>query len=187
MGTKERTKTGKKVLIISSSPRRGGNSETLAASFAKGAQEAGNEVETVYLREKGYGFCIGCMTCVGSGRCVIEDDAVEIVAKMHDADVLVFASPVYYYSISGQLKTLLDRANPLFDSDYAFTEVYFLATAAENEATTVEGSVKAVEGWVDCFDRCRLVETVFAGGVTEVGDIRGHETLERAYEVGKRV
>ena len=180
-------KAGKKVLIVASSPREGGNSETLAASFAKGAQEAGNEVETVYLREKGYGFCIGCMTCVGAGQCVIDDDAVEIVAKMHDADVLVFASPVYYFCISGQLKTLLDRSNPLYDSDYAFTEVYFLATAAEDGNVTVEGSVKAIEGWVECFDRCDLVETVFAGGVTEVGDIRGHEALERAYQVGKRV
>ena len=178
---------GKKVLILSSSPRKGGNSETLAAAFAKGAQEAGNQVETVYLREKQYGFCKGCLACQKLGYCVIKDDAVEIAAKMHDADVLVFATPVYYYSVSGQLKTMLDRANPLFGTDYAFTKVYLLATAAEDEAETVDGTVKAVQGWVDCFDRCELAETIFAGGVNSVGDIVGHPALEKAYQSGKEV
>ena len=177
----------KKVLILSSSPRKGGNSETLAAAFAKGALEAGHQVEIVHLREKQYGFCKGCMACMKLGHCVIRDDAVEIAAKMHDADVLAFATPVYYYSVSGQLKTMLDRANPLYDSDYAFTKAYLLATAAEDEPETVEGTEKAVQGWVDCFPRCKLVETVFAGGVNGVGDIAGHPALDRAYQVGKEV
>ena len=177
----------KKVLILSSSPRKGGNSEALASIFAKGAQEAGNQVETVYLRENQYGFCKGCLACQKLGHCVIKDDAVEIAAKMHDADVLVFATPVYYYSVSGQLKTMLDRANPLFGTDYAFTKVYLLATAAEDEAETVDGTVKAVQGWVDCFDRCELAETIFAGGVNSVGDIVGHPALEKAYQSGKEV
>lgn len=177
----------KKVLIISSSPRKGGNSEELASAFAKGAQKSGNHVETVYLREKQYGFCRGCFSCSKLGHCVIKDDAVEIAAKMHDADVLVFATPVYYYSVSGQLKTMLDRANPLYDSDYAFTKAYLLATAAEDEPETAEGTIKAVQGWVDCFPRCRLIDTVFAGGVNDVGDIVGHPALERAYQIGREL
>ena len=177
----------KKVLILSSSPRKGGNSETLAAAFAKGAEEVGNRIEIVYLREKQYGFCKGCFACLKLGHCVIQDDAVEIAAKMHDADVLVFATPVYYYCVSGQLKTMLDRANPLFDTDYAFTKAYLLATAAEDEPETVEGTVKAVQGWVDCFERCELADMVFAGGVNEIGEINGHPALERAYQVGKEI
>ena len=177
----------KKVLILSSSPRKGGNSETLAAAFAKGALEVGNQVETVYLREKQYGFCKGCLACQKLGHCVIKDDAVEIAAKMHDADVLVFATPVYYYSVSGQLKTMLDRANPLFGTDYAFTKAYLLATAAEDEPETVAGSEKAVQGWVDCFDRCEMAGTVFAGGVTDVGEIAGHPALEKAHQMGKKI
>ena len=106
---------------------------------------------------------------------------------MHDAGVLVFATPVYYYSVSGQLKTMLDRANPLFDTDYAFTKAYLLATAAEDEPGTVEGTEKAVQGWVDCFPRCQLVETIFAGGVNDVGEIAGHPALERAYQAGKEI
>lgn len=177
----------KNVMIISSSPRKSGNSETLVASFAKGAEEAGHKVETIYLREKNYGFCKGCLACLKLGHCVIDDDAVEIAARMHDADVLVFATPVYYYSVSGQLKTMLDRANPLFDSDYAFTKAYLLATAAEDGEETVEGTVKAVQGWVDCFERCKLAGTVFAGGVNDVGDIAGHPALEKAYQMGMEV
>ena len=171
----------KKVLIISASPRKGGNSETLAAAFAKGVQAAGNQVETVYLREKQIGFCKGCFACLKLGHCVIQDDAVEIAAKMHNANVLVFATPVYYYCVSGQLKTMLDRANPLFDTDYAFTKAYLLATAAEDEPETFAGTEKAMQGWVDCFPRCALVGTVFAGGVNGVGEIAGHPALEQAY------
>ena len=177
----------KMVLIISSSPRKGGNSETLAAAFAKGAEEVGNRIETVYLREKQYGFCRGCFACLKLGHCVIQDDAVEIAAKMHDADVLVFATPVYYYCVSGQLKTILDRANPLFDTDYAFTKAYLLAAAAEDAPETFEGAEKAVQGWVDCFPRCALVGTVFAGGVNNTGEIAGHAALEQAYRMGKDV
>lgn len=177
----------KKILIVSSSPRKGGNSETLAASFAKGALDAGHSVETVYLREKNFGFCKGCLACLKVGHCVINDDAVEVAAKMHDADVLVFATPVYYYSVSGQLKTMLDRANPLYDSDYAFTKVYLLATAAEDAPYVVEGAVKAVQGWVDCFGRCELAGTIFAGGVNGVGDINRHPALEKAYRAGKEI
>ena len=177
----------KKVLILSSSPRKGGNSETLAAAFANGALEAGNLVETVHLQEKNYGFCRGCLACQKLGHCVIKDDAVEVTAKMHDADVLVFATPVYYYSVSGQLKTMLDRANPLFGSDYSFTEAYLLATAAESGRSTFDGAKKAVQGWVDCFPRCTLAGTVFAGGVNGVGDIAGHPALEQARRMGMEI
>ena len=176
---------GKTVLIVSSSPRKNGNSETLAEAFAKGVREAGHSVETVHLHEKQIGFCKDCLACLKLGRCVIQDDAVEIVDKMHDTDVLAFATPVYYYSICGQLKTMLDRANPLYDTDYAFTQAYLLATAAEDAPETFEGTGKAVQGWVDCFPRCTLAGTVFAGGVNDVGEIAGHPALEQAYQVGK--
>lgn len=177
----------KTVLIVSSSPRKNGNSETLADAFAKGAQEAGHSVETVHLREKQLGFCKGCLACSKLGYCVIQDDAIEIAAKMHDADVLVFATPVYYYSVCGQLKTMLDRANPLFGSDYAFTEAYLLATAADGGHSTFDGAKKAVQGWVDCFPRCTLAGTVFVGGVNGVGEIAGHPALEQAQRMGMEI
>ena len=104
-------------------------------NLPRGAEEAGHNVELLSLHDKTIGFCKGCLACLKAGHCVIKDDAAEIAAKMHDADVLVFATPVYYYSVSGQFKTMLDRANPLFGTDYAFTKAYLLATAAENEAS----------------------------------------------------
>lgn len=70
---------------------------------------------------------------------------------MHDADVIVFASPIYYYEMSGQMKTLLDRANSLFDSDYAFKEVYLLTSAAEDEEQVPERAISGLSGWVECF------------------------------------
>lgn len=106
---------------------------------------------------------------------------------MHDADVLVFATPVYYYCVCGQLMTMLDRDNPLFGSDYAFTEAYLLATAAESGRSTFDGVKKAVQGWVDCFPRCTLAGTVFACGVNDVGDIAGHPALEQARRMGMAV
>ena len=82
---------------------------------------------------------------------------------------------------------MLDRANPLFDTNYAFTKVYLLATAAENASETFAGTEKAAQGWVDCFPRCALAGTVFAGGVNGAGEIAGHPALEQAYQMGKEV
>lgn len=177
----------KRVLIISSSPRRGGNSEALADEFARGAAEAGNCVEKICLYDKKISFCIGCFACLNTHRCVIHDDADIIAQKMLVSDVLVFATPVYYYSVSGQLKTMLDRANPLYSADYAFKDVYLLASAAEDESNTFDGTEKAVQGWVDCFEKARLYKTIFAGGVNAVGEIKGHKALLEAYEMGKKV
>lgn len=178
----------KKVLIISASPRMNSNSEALARSFADGARESGNEVELVSLRGKTVNFCRGCFVCQEKLRCVIRDDADEICQKALGADVLVFATPIYYYEMSGQLKTLLDRLNPLFPSEYAFTDVYVLTSAAEDEDFVPERAVRGVEGWVECFERAHLAGTVFMGGVTGAGEMKDHpEKLREAYVLGSRV
>lgn len=177
----------KNVLIISTSPRKNGNSEMLAASFAKGVSEAGNNVEIVSLTDKKIEFCRGCLACNKTLRCVMHDDADMIREKMLEVDVIVWATPIYYYSISGQMKTMIDRSNPLYASDYKFRDVYLLATAAEDEESTVEGAVKATQGWVDCFEKAELKGVVFAGGVNDKGDIEGHDTLTKAYELGKLI
>lgn len=104
----------KKVLIISTSLRKNSNSSKLAEAFADGAREAGHEVEIVMLIGKSISFCKGCLAYQKNGECVIKDDAPYIVGKMLRADALVFATPVYYYEMSGQMKTMLDRANPIF-------------------------------------------------------------------------
>lgn len=177
----------KKVLVISTSPREGGNSDTLADEFVRGALDAGNDAEKISLHGKTIGFCKGCLACQRTQRCVIHDDADAIAQKMLTADVLVFATPIYYYGMCGQMKTLLDRANPLFTADYAFRDIYLLAAAAEDDNHTVDGAVTGLGGWVDCFEKARLAGTVFAGGVTSVGEIQGHPALKKAYEMGRNV
>ncbi len=177
----------KNVLIVTASLRPNSNSDALAAAFAEGAKEAGNAVETVSLKGKTIGFCVGCLACQKTQKCVIKDDAVALAEQVKNADVLVFASPVYYYSVSGLLKTFLDRCNPLYPSDYKFRDVYFLATAAEDDDSAMEGPVRAIQGWVDCFGKARLAGTVFGGGVDKPGEIKDHAALQKAREMGRRV
>lgn len=177
----------KNVLIISSSLRKGSNSESLADEFARGAADTGNEVELISLRGKDIRFCRGCLACQKTQKCVIADDAPAIVAKMHDADVIVFATPIYYYEMSGQLKTLLDRANPLYTSDYCFRDIYMQTSAAEDEQTTPERAVMGLTGWIDCFEKSHLAGTVFAGGVNAPEEIKGHPALAEAYALGNKI
>lgn len=118
---------------------------------------------------------------------MIDDDAVAITEKMQHADVIVFATPIYYYEMSGQLKTLLDRANALFPSDYAFRDIYLLASATEDEPDTDERAIHGLEGWIACYEKCRLAGTVFAGGVTEPGAIAGHPALKTARAMGAAI
>lgn len=104
----------KKVLVISTSLRRHSNSHALAEEFAKGAKEAGHQVELISLIGRQIEYCVGCLSCQRTGQCVIEDDANLIAEKMLKADVVCYATPIYYYEMAGQMKTLLDRMNPLF-------------------------------------------------------------------------
>lgn len=177
----------KNILILSSSLRANSNSDALAEAFARGAREAGNTVEAVSLKGKSVAFCKGCMACQKTQACVLRDDAAALAEQIKNAEVLVFATPVYYYGMSGQLKTLLDRCNPLFASNYAFRDVYLLATAAEDDGSAVEGTVKGMQGWIDCFENACLAGTVFAGGVNDTGEIQGHPALEEAFALGREI
>lgn len=170
--------------MITTSLRKGSNSEVLADEFARGAKEAGNHVEKISLYDKIIGFCKGCLACQKTGRCVIHDDADMITQKMLTADCIIFATPIYFYEMCGQMKTMLDRANPLFPSDYGFRDVYLLMVAADDEENTITGTVKGLQGWIDCFPKAHLAGTVFAGGVDSAGAINGHLALQQAYEMG---
>lgn len=177
----------KNVLIITTSLRNNSNSDRLAEAFAKGVKEAGNNVETVSLKGKTIAFCRGCFACSKTGSCVINDDANEITEKIFGADVVVWATPIYYYEMCGQMKTMIDRANSLYPRDYKFREVYLLSVAADDGDHVDQHAAGGVNGWVDCFAHAEFKGKVFAGGVNEPGDIDGHKALDEAYEMGKRV
>lgn len=178
------------VLILSASPRNNSNSDLLAEEFARGAREMGHTVEKISLTGKTLQFCKGCLACQTrkNGHCVMKDDADAIVQKMAQADVLVFATPIYFYEMSGQMKTLLDRTNPLFPVDYAFREIYLLATAADEEESAMDGAVKGLEGWIACFEKCHLAGVVRGVGCDGAGSIRNQpELLKTAHDMGSTI
>ena len=178
----------KNVLIISTSLRGGSNSELLAKECAKGAEEAGNRVELLSLKGKKIQYCIGCLSCMKTGKCVQKDDALEIMEKLRRADVLVFATPIYYYEMCGQMKTLLDRMNPLYSSDYAFREVDMIATAADGEDSTFEKAYNGLQGWVDCFPKAKLCGLVAGEEIGDPKDAVNHpDVMEKAYRLGKEI
>lgn len=178
----------KNILIISSSYRAQGNSDLLADAFMKGAQEKGNIVEKISLRNKQIQFCRGCLVCQKTGECIIQDDANEIVEKMKNADIIVFATPIYFYSMCGQLKTLLDRSNPTFISDYKFRDIYLLTSAADDDQDCFVGTKQGLEGWISCFDKAELKGIVSAIKVTDVNDIKNNSSiLQEAYTLGHQI
>ena len=106
--------------------------------------------------------------------------------KLRRADVLVFATPIYYYEMSGQMKTLLDRMNPLYSSDYAFREVYMIATAADGGDATFEKAYNGLQGWVDCFPKAKLCGLVAGEEIGAPKDAVNHpDVMEKAYELGR--
>lgn len=177
----------KNVVVISTSLRGSSNSEQLARSFARGAEDAGNSVEFISLKGKKIGFCIGCLACQSKGECVIKDDALAIGQAVLNADVVAFSTPIYYYEMSGQMKTLLDRMNSLYPKDYRFRDVYMLSVAAEDEDSTPKRAESGLQGWIDCFEKAELKGTLFVGGMNDPNDINGNEKLNKAYEMGERV
>ena len=147
-----------KVLVITTSLRARSNSDRLAEELIRGAADAGHDVERISLKGKEIRFCIGCLACQKTQKCVLKDDAVRIAEKVKEAETLVFVTPIYYYEMSGQMKTLLDRMNPLYPSDYKFRKVYMLSVAAEDEDYVPEKAVSGLQGWVDCFEKAELAE-----------------------------
>ena len=177
----------KKVVVVTSSPRKGGNSEILAQKFAEGVTAAGNEVKFVAVRDVKLQFCTGCLYCQTHDQCVLKDGMNDLYSDFENADVLVFATPVYYYAVSGQLKTFLDRLNPLFPRNNKFKEVYLLATSAEDADSAMDGSVSDMQGWIDCFDGVTLAGVLRGTGVNDKGEIAQTDFPAKAYEMGKNV
>ncbi len=175
-----------KVIVISTSLRANSNSDILTESLVAGAKDAGHEVERISLKGKKVGFCIGCLSCQKTQKCVLKDDAVEIAEKVKEADTLVFVTPIYYYEMSGQMKTLLDRLNPLFPSDYRFRKVYMMSVAAEDEESVPERAENGLKGWIECFDKAEYAGSLFCGGINDMGEAAGKEDkLKEAYDFGK--
>ena len=177
----------KRVLILSSSPRRGGNSDTLCDEFMRGTVEAGNEAEKIFLGDKTVHYCTGCSVCsLHKKPCPQKDDAAGIIGKMLTADVIVMATPVYFYTMSAQMKTLIDRCCGLY-TEMSNKEFYLIVTAAEEDTRLLERTVDTFQGFLDCLKKPLVRGVVLGTGVWHVGEIKDKPAMYEAYEMGKQV
>lgn len=177
----------KKVLILSSSPRRGGNSDTLCDEFMRGAEEIGHDVEKIFLRDKTIHYCTGCSTCSFYKKpCPQQDDAAGVIEKMLTADVIVMATPVYFYTMSAQMKTLIDRCCGLY-VEMKNKEFYFIATAAEDDPKLLESTVDSFQGFLDCLENPVTKGVILGTGVWHAGEVKDKPAMREAYEMGKRI
>ena len=176
----------KNILIISTSMRNKSNSEILAQQALQGALAIGNNAELITMKDKDIRFCKGCLACQKTMKCVIKDDVSEILEKVKAADTVVFVTPIYYYELSGQLKTLLDRLNPLYPQEYSFRDVYLMTTSAEEGDEVVETAVGGLKGWIACFEKARFAGVFNGGGVNDANEAsKREELLKAAHEFGK--
>lgn len=177
----------KKVLILSGSPRNGGNSDILCDEFMKGAKESGNEVEKIRVATKKIAPCSACYYCSDNGgKCVHKDDMAEILQKMIDADVLVLATPVYFYSVSAQLKVVIDRTVARW-LEVKNKEFYYIATMADTDNSAVDTTLACFRGYADCVDGAVEKGIIIGNGVYTPGEVKSTQAMKDAYNMGKSV
>lgn len=152
----------------------------------RGALEAGHEVEKIRVAEKNIGYCRACYACKNTGKCVIKDDMAEVLQKMVDADVLVLASSVYFYSIDAQLKTVIDRTVARW-LEVKNKEFYYIVTAADEELASAETTVACFRGYADCVEGAKEMGVIYGMGAYETGEIKTKKAMMEAYEMGKGV
>lgn len=179
----------KKVLIVKGSPRKKGNTSTLADAFAKGAAESGHAVTEIVLKDKKIGDCMGCGVCQGNGGvCVQKDDMTEVYEEMKKADVIVLASPVYYYTWTSLMKRMIDRT---FAVGALLTnkKFYLLSAGAAPEETYMKTMIDSFRQYVSCFAAGgnEVGDILFAYGTNGPADAKDMPVLEEAYQMGKAV
>jgi multimeric flavodoxin WrbA len=177
----------KKVLILSASPRKGGNSDLLCDQFLLGAEESGNEAEKIFLRNRKINHCLACGACQSNGgKCMQKDNMAEILDKMIAADVLVMATPVYFYSMNGQMKTLIDRTYARY-TRIRDKDMYFIMTAAVTSKEALQRTLEGFRGFASCLGGAKEKGIIYGTGAWKTGDIKGSKAITQAYEMGKHV
>jgi len=177
----------KKVLILSSSPRRGGNSDLLCDQFLSGALQAGHQVEKIFLRDKTINYCTGCGTCFNRSKpCPQKDDMAQILDKMVASDVIAMATPVYFYAMCGQMKTLIDRTCARY-TQISNKEFYFIVAAAVNSKPAMERTLEEFRGFTSCLSRPKEKGIIYGTGAWEKGEIIGKPAMKEAHQMGMSV
>lgn len=175
----------KKILVISGSPRKGGNSDLLCDQFILGAEAAGHHAEKIFLRSKKIGYCMGCETCYNTGKCVFKDDMADILQKMIDADVIVLSTPVYFYTMDAQMKTLIDRTVPRY-TEISNKDFYVIITAADTSIDNMQKTIDGFRGFYDdCLEGAKEKGIIYGIGAVNFADIKNMPVMEEAYNMGK--
>jgi multimeric flavodoxin WrbA len=188
-----------KVLGISGSPHRHGNTETLLDSFSYGAKTAGSSVEKIVLRDLDYSPCRGCNACHKTGECIVKDDAITLFDKILKADAIAVASPIYSMGITAELKGLIDRGQYLWARKFILKTLYF----PNDHIVRHKGIFISTAGlsWDNVFDAAFPAITAFFNGVgfeyydniiannmDQFKGIKNHPTaLREAFEKGQKV
>ena len=177
----------KNILVISSSPRKDGNSEILCDQFIMGAKETGNRIEKISLREQEINCCTACYACMeNGGQCILNDDMEQILEKMIQTDVIVLATPVYFYSMSAQLKMVIDRTIAKY-TKIKNKEFYFIVTAATKNKATLKRTIEGLRGFTDWMEGCIERGVIYGTGAREKGEIKDTAAMKQAYNMGKSV
>lgn len=175
----------KTVVILSSSPRRGGNSKTLCLQFKKGAEEAGHKVEMININDYDIRY-FDQQEYDRAASAAETDDAAAIIAKMKEADVIVLSSPVYFYNMTAQLKALIDRTYG-HEKDLNDKEFFYISTSTDRDDESTDGVFEAFHGFARCLYGSVERGIIRGNGARNRGDIDSHPAMEQAYEMGKGV
>lgn len=176
----------KNILILSSSARKGGNSDTLCDAYAQGAKEAGHEVEKVRLAELHIEPCLGCYACEKTGKCAQKDDMAALLPKLVRADVIVLASPVYFYTLCGRLKNFIDRTLPLYPYEgFAGKKWQLIISAAEDAKENMQHAIGDFMGFMECMEEPVIAEPILGIGAWKIGDIKNKpKVIAQAHAAG---
>ena len=188
----------KKILVLLGSPRKKGNSTTLANQIVKGAESAGAEVETIYLNGLKIRPCQGCYACKkeGSKGCVVDDDMQSLYPKIVASDALVIATPVYWFNMTAQTKIFMDRCQSLWVKKYwienlapggckASRRGLFISVGATRGKKLFDGTLLSVKYFFDVLDMS-LWKALLYRGLDFEGDVQKHpEYMQEAYDAGK--
>ncbi len=175
-----------KVLAVSASPRSGGNSDVLCDQFLKGAAEAGHETEKINIESKRIHSCMACYGCGKTNVCVQKDDMGEILEKLIEADVIILATPVYFYSMNAQMKAFIDRCLPRYQEirNKAF---YYIVTAADPQHSAADETIAGLRGYLRCLPGAQEKGIIYGTGTWDMNDVYRHPAFEKAYEAGKTI
>ena len=177
----------KDILIISASPRKGGNSDLLCDAFIQGAMDSGHQTEKIFVQHKTIKGCFGCEICKSNeSKCIHMDDMPEILSKMIDKDIIVLATPVYFYSMDGQLKTLIDRTYSRY-TEMNGKDFYFILTGGAPDKSYMETAIAGLQGFVDCIPESKTNGIIYGVGTVDKGDVKTMRVMETAYKMGKEL